>query len=270
MAVKSGGGGQLQSEPDCDHQMLRCGYRLCRHPPLCRSCVHRPLALWFPFNWFVTALMTVITSSCLLWWSNHRGCQGGAPPPPPPGARRTSWCECMRASCTPVDLQHRAEQPELYFCASSQRSDCLVKSVMVKVNKQWLGYCVADWKGNYFVVEAERCACVLFLESVCVEAQPRAPFFPLRVSLGSESSSWPVSVSQPTGLWNDPPQGSPGALQPLSAVPLTLLLPNYVFILFFHLHFFPALYSLTTPQSLTLFSLSHRQNRLLSLFSPET
>lgn len=68
------------------------------------------------------------------------------------------------------------------------------------------------------------CVC-MYCESVCWS-------FPLRVSLGSESSSWPVSVSQPIGLWNDPPWGSPGAPQPLSAVLLTLSLPNYVLFLF--------------------------------------
>lgn len=47
--------------------------------------------------------------------------------------------ECMKAAGTMVDLQS-----QLYFSASSQRSDCLVKSAMVKVNEQRLSYCVAD------------------------------------------------------------------------------------------------------------------------------
>lgn len=65
-------------------------------------------------------------------------------------------------------------------------------------------------------------------EAACWGAVLCLFFFPPKVSLGSKSSSWPVSISQPAGLWNDPPQGSPGAPQTFSAVPFTLLLPSYV------------------------------------------
>lgn len=58
-------------------------------------------------------------------------------------------------------------------------------------------------------------------------------FFSFEASLCSESSSWSVSVTQPMGLWNDPPQGSPGAQQPPLVVPFTLLLPYQYFISFF-------------------------------------
>jgi len=101
---------------------------------------------------------------------------------------------------------------------------------------------------------------------LCVEAQLCALFFPLRVSLGSESSSWPVSVTQPTGLWNDPPQGSPGDRQPLSAVPYTLLLSNSVLFRFL-LCFFAALYSICTPHSVTLFSLTQTELLAFLFFS---
>lgn len=63
-----------------------------------------------------------------------------------------------------------AEQWELHVCVLSQRSDCLVNSCMVKVNKQWLGYCAADWKGNYIAAKTGRCAfaCIVFMcEIVC-------------------------------------------------------------------------------------------------------
>lgn len=88
--------------------------------------------------------------------------------PPPSGCTLhiLMWIlsgECMKADGTMVDLQS-----ELYFCASSQRNDCQVKSAMVKVNKQQLGYCVADWKGNYFVVQAGRCVCVCMYCFLCV------------------------------------------------------------------------------------------------------
>lgn len=190
---------------------------------------------------------------------------------PPPGARRTSWCgilSCERKKKKKNRAARRwiysAESSSLSYISAPPAKEAIAwwKGIMVKVNKQWLGYCVADWKGNYFVVEAERCVCVCvcmycFHRCVCVrvrvEPQPRVLFFPLRVSLGSESSSWPVSVSQPTGLWNDPPQGSPGALQPRSAVPFTLLLPSYVLFLSpSPLFSLPALHSLTTAHSLTL------------------
>lgn len=57
---------------------------------------------------------------------------------------------------------YSAESSSLSYISAPPAKEAIAwwKGIMVKVNKQWLGYCVADWKGNYFVVEAERCVCV--------------------------------------------------------------------------------------------------------------
>lgn len=88
---------------------------------------------------------------------------------PPPGARRTSWCgilSCERKKKKKNRAARRwiysAESSSLSYISAPPAKEAIAwwKGIMVKVNKQWLGYCVADWKGNDFVVEAERCVCV--------------------------------------------------------------------------------------------------------------
>lgn len=173
-----------------------------------------------------------------------------------------------------VRFQHRVEQSELYFCALNQRRDCLVKNDMVKVNKLQLRYCVADWIGNDFVTEAERCVRVCIYcfglcvcVSACWGAAPCPVFFPLRFSLGGESSSWPVSVTQPTGLWNDPPWCSPGAPATSLSCSLHTVASLTVFYSFFPSPlWFPLLYI----HSLFFFLSYVGRTACFLSFSPET
>lgn len=148
-------------------------------------------------------------------------------------------------------FQHRVERSELYFCALNQRSDCLVKTDMVKVNKLQLGYCVADRIGNYFVTV---CVCVFaYTVLICVyvwvrvEALPRVLFFPVEVfswqrvfQLTCQCYSAYRDVKWPTmGLtW--------GPRNLFQLFPSHRCFPNCVLFLFFSISTLvpPALYSL--------------------------
>lgn len=137
---------------------------VCKHMPSSYWCAHESTAVLNPFNWFVSApnhgyntkLSSVMIQSSRLSW-RRSPLQALAAHPDASWA----WRADMKGSQSYVGKFTAG----LYFSASSQRKDCFVKSAMVKVNHQWPGYCVADWKGNYFEVKEGKfvfvCVCVL-------------------------------------------------------------------------------------------------------------
>lgn len=203
------------------------------------------------FNWFISALMMITTSSCLPWWANHCGCQGLATHP---DVHPELWC--VSASC--MMWVYRTELGLVYFCASSQRSDCLLKCAVAKVNKQWLRCCVVDWKGNDPV-----CLFACTVVSAC---------------MGYRLYRWGYTPVPASFLWRFLLAASPPAdlsvLLSLQGYEVTHrrahLGPHSLFQLFsslccsvsFHLFsFFPAHHTLLTP-----FSSPNKQNNKLSPF----
>lgn len=133
----------------------------------------------------------------------------------------------------------------MYFNALSQGNGRLLKSSIVKVNKQQLGFSVADWKGNNFVAKAEGvCVDVCLHRRVCVRAFHWG--FLLAPSLPADLSVL-VSIQgcEMTLCW--------AHLELHYLFQLRLLFPNYVLF-----HFPP-------PFSLLYIQLPHLIHSLVSL-----
>ncbi len=140
---------------------------------------------------------------------------------------------------------------------------------MVKVNKQRLGYCVADWKGNYFLVEAERSVftCAVFIWVYVCMCVWECVYVCVRVFVVSCSFRWGFLLA--AGLAADLSvlvslQGCEMTHHGAHLGPCNLfqLFPSHscslnMFYSFFHLHFFALLYIhaphlIQSPLSLSL------------------
>lgn len=138
-----------------------------------------------------------------------------------------------------VHFQHRVERPEIYSLAWSQRSDCLVKNGVVKVNKLQLGYCAADWRGTNVEMQAERCVLTAF---ICMYVW-ECVLLPVCPVLSIEGFSWqrlPADLSVLLSLQGCEMTHQGAHLGPCNLFrlfPSHFCFPNCVSFLFFHLHF---------------------------------